>query len=409
MIEMTTPFDIFDIKDIRPEDALIFCCARTTISPETADHINSLLRHGIDWAYLIQRLIHHKVLPLVFQIFRQNFLNQIPPPVMNYLQNYYENIAKRNLFLTAKLLQLIDLLETHHIPAIPYKGPALAFLAYGNICFRQFSDLDILVDLHDYLKVRDILLAHGYRLADDYGWECSLVDNNHRVAVDLHQRIAPAQFPIYLDFHSLQQHLKALPVAGGKINTFCPEDMLLILCIQLVKDGWEYKPPQLSKICDIAELVHSYPSMDWKRVINESKKLGCQRILFVSLSVAHKLLNTPVPEVFLRILTQPYLNILANHIYNKLIYRTTSSYSGQLSMENFHFKVRERWRDKLYPYYYQLKKPLIPNEKDHDFISLPEPLSALYYFIRPIRLMRDYGRIAWYILKDKYLNRKKRC
>jgi len=50
-----------------------------------------------------------------------------------------------NFFLTKELLELLTLFEAHCIPASPYKGPALAIMAYGNLALRQFSDLNILV------------------------------------------------------------------------------------------------------------------------------------------------------------------------------------------------------------------------------------------------------------------------
>lgn len=389
------------ITDLRPEDQLLLCCARTTLSEKAAEKIKILICQDISWSYLVQSAIHHRVLPLLYQTLRQNYLNCIPIVVMNELQHHYEKIARRNLFLTAKLLQLIDLLGTHHIPVIPYKGPALAFLAYGNICLRQFGDLDILVHPHDYLKTRDLFLTHGYRLAADYSWECSLDDDSHGVRVDLHRGITPEKFPNYLDFQSLQQHLEALPVAGGKINTFCPEDILIILCIQLAKDGGGYNSLRLSKICDIAELIRSHLDMDWRRVIKKSRRLGCQIMLLVSLSVAHKLLDAPVPQLPLRSLTHPHFDILTTHIYNKLIHQAVPGDAGQLSVESFHFKVRERWRDKLYPYYYDFKLRLIPNKRDYTFFLLPESLNILYYVIRPIRLVRDYGQLAWHTLKVK--------
>jgi len=372
----------FDIADICAEDTLLLCCARTTIEEETANEIKILIRHGINWRYLVRSAIYHRVVPLLYRNLRQTSTNSIPPAVANKLQHHYEAIARRNLFLTAKLLQLIDLLEAHHIPAIPYKGPALAFLAYGDVTLRQFGDLDILVHPHDYLTTQNLLLAHGYRLAVDWGWECSLVDDSHRVCVDLHQGIMPEKFRFHLDFQSLQQRLEALPLAGGKIKTFYPEDMLLILCIQLVKDGLESNPLRLIKVCDIVELLRAYPELDWGRVLKEVRRLGCPRMLLASLSVAHKLLGASVPELPLRSVTSPNLGDLTAHICHKIIYKVG---------------------------YHRFNLTLVPNERDRAFVALPESLSALYYLIRPIRLTRDYERLAWHMLKAKYLAWKRQC
>lgn len=57
----------------------------------------------------------------------------------------------------------------------------------------------------------------------------------------------------------------------------------------------------------------------------------------------------------------------------------------------FHWRVRERYRDKLWPF---VAIPLAiarPNELDQAVVSLPASLSSLYYVVRPIRLVGKYG------------------
>lgn len=367
-----------NITNIRIEDALLLFCARTRIEEETANQIKTLIHHSINWRYLVRSAIYHRVAPLLYQSLRQTCPKSIPPAVVNKLQHHYKAIAGRNLFLTAKLLQIIDLLEANHIPAIPYKGPALAFLACSDVTLRQFGDLDILVHPHDYLTTQNLFLAHGYRLAVDWGWECTLIDDNRGIGVDLHQAILPEKFRLYLDFHSMRQRLETLPVAGGKIKTFCPEDMLIVLCLQLIKDGLESNPLRLIKVCDIAELLGAHPDLDWGRVLKEVRSLGCPQMLSVSLSVTHRLLGTPIPELPLRSVTSPNLGDLAAHICHKIIHKTD---------------------------YRRFNLTLVPNERDRALLPLPESLSALYYLVRPIRLTRDYSYLAWHILKKKYLIR----
>jgi hypothetical protein len=366
------------ITNIRIEDALLLCCARTMIEEETASQINNLLRHNINWSYLIRSATYHRVVPLLYQSLQQKFLNSIPTAVIKKLQHHYGSTVRYNLFITAQLLQLIALLETHHIPAIPYKGPALASLAYQNIGLRYFGDLDILVHPHDYLATQNLLLGRGYRLAVDWGWECTLIDDHRGICVDLHQAILPEEFRLHLDFHSMRQRLETLPVAGGRIKTFCPEDMLIVLCLQLIKDGLESNPLRLIKVCDIAELLRAYPDLDWERVLKEVRSLGCPNMLSVSLSVTHRLLGAPLPELPLMPVKSPNLGDLSAHICHKIIHKVG---------------------------YRRFNLTLVPNERDRALLPLPESLSALYYLVRPIRLTRDYSYLAWHILKKKYLIR----
>jgi hypothetical protein len=58
----------------------------------------------------------------------------------------------------------------------------------------------------------------------------------------------------------------------------------------------------------------------------------------------------------------------------------------------FHVGVRERLRDRVWPYW--MRRGALswtPNAHDRTFVSLPRWLSALYYVIRPFRLLWRHG------------------
>jgi hypothetical protein len=57
----------------------------------------------------------------------------------------------------------------------------------------------------------------------------------------------------------------------------------------------------------------------------------------------------------------------------------------------FLFLLRERWRDRLLPYALRVQRLVTPNVHDRRVIALPRPLAPLYYLVRPVRLMREYG------------------
>ena len=64
----------------------------------------------------------------------------------------------------------------------------------------------------------------------------------------------------------------------------------------------------------------------------------------------------------------------------------------QQTAHQFRWLVRERLRDKLYPHYLRyVHGVIVPCELDRRLLRLPGRLSFLYYFIRPVRLVRKYG------------------
>jgi hypothetical protein len=392
--------------NLRPEDQLLLYCARTTVDEEAASQVQVLTNQTMDWSYLVKNAVHHRVIPLLFRSLQRLCPNSVPKEVLTGLRGYCAGIGRRNLYLTAELLKLTELLQAKAVPAIPYKGPAGVFLAYGNVCLRQFNDLDILVRPNDYLKTRNLLLAEGFQLTADWGWECTLSDDRRGLHIDVHRDITPARFPVGLEASHLWERLKAVPVAGGRIRTLSAEDFLLVLCIQLIKDGWGQSPLRLGKLCDIAELLRSHSLMDWEYVRGESKSLGCQRMLNIGVCLAHEFLGAPEIKSFSYDQTQSYLKALEKHLLTKLFSSLNETYSETPSQERFYRLARERWRDRVYPDYYDLKSRFIPNDRDRAMLSLPESLDGFYYVVRPIRLMRDWALSGLATLKSKFLTWK---
>ena len=120
------------------------------------------MHSSVDWSALLELAVDHRVLPLVYTRFRGIGEGLVPPEDMEQWRMRYHASAGRSMFLATELLAVLRLFETHGITSIPFKGPALAEAAYGNVTMRQSADLDILVQEKDILRARDVLLDHGY-------------------------------------------------------------------------------------------------------------------------------------------------------------------------------------------------------------------------------------------------------
>jgi hypothetical protein len=376
------------------EEELLLCCARTSRDDQVVERIHTLLKnHAIDWPFVLERAAHHRVIPVVHASLRQIGGGLVPQQYLSELWRYRSAIARRNLFLTAELTDLFNLFKDREIPAIPFKGPLTALLAYGSLSLRQFGDLDILVDPHDYSRSRDALLTHGFRLTKNFDWQSTFVDSSGRVPVDLHRALAPLRFPFGVRARHLEDRLQTLRIGDCEVRTLGIEDTLIVLCIQLARDGlsMESAPLRLGKICDIAELLRTQPRIDWKFVRAEARRLGCRRIVALGLSVATELAGAPVPAAApIDSRDLGALQSVKGHIYyNRLYTSARCARPEPLSADRFHFLAREHWRDKIYPLYCSLRARLTPNEKDHALLALPKALEFLYYGVKPLRVAKD--------------------
>src|SRR6185437_3345379 len=185
----------------------------------------------VDWEYLFQLARRHSIVPLLYAQ-----LEHAPVPsevLAKFKQHKIENSA-RNTVLTAELCRLINLFRDEDIEAIPYKGPVLALLAYGDIALRRFVDLDVIVKKSDVLKAREILLKSGYTpskslslaqqellLRTQHNLQFSR--DHHHLIVELHWEVAPHLFASTVNGERLWQDLITVDLNGTPVKTLCAE------------------------------------------------------------------------------------------------------------------------------------------------------------------------------------------
>ena len=383
---------------IRPEIELLLCCARTCMDSRRAERLRTLLREEIDWTYLLQMALRQGVMPLLYFNLNSTCPDAVPKTTREQFRGYFHANALNNLFLAGELLKLLHLFKEHGIPAIPYKGPVLAASIYDNLTLRQFGDLDILVHEREFMKTRELLISQGYRSWYELDWQHAFVHDGTTVHVDLHKGITPWYFPFRLDFESLWQRLEPVSLADTTVVNFSPEDLLIILCVQLFRDFCD-KREQLAKVCDIAQLIYARQTLDWQRVMEQARTLHSTRIVFLGLLLASDLLGATVPEeVLLKIQGDSVVKSIAVQLSDRLFQDADISLDiseTHLSklVENafFHFRMRERLQDKFPYLLYLFQLAITPNQRDWAFLPLPTFLSSVYYLLRPMRLAETYG------------------
>lgn len=336
----------------RPEVALLLCCTQTRETPELPRRIVSVLQDDLDWEYLIHIALHHRVMPLVYQKLQALQPGSVPDPILETLRSHFYAHVGRNLFLAGRLLQIMALFERRGVSAVPYKGLVLAVSAYGSLSQRQCGDVDMLVHKRHYQTAQHLLIQHGFRRTKDFRWQSAFVDESGRVEVDLHKTLAHWEVRCPLDFAIVSTRLQRTVVLGTEIANLAPDDALLMLAIQIAKDADGGSGGcQLVKVCDIAALLRAHPDLDLTRTLRQAKRLGGERMLLFSLGLTNTLLGTTLPpDVSRRILSEPWCGRLIAHARQRLFGESTHAVADRLTTDQFRWLVRERLRDRLYPY-----------------------------------------------------------
>jgi hypothetical protein len=379
--------------DTRPEDELLVCCAKTCLDQEETLRIQSLVQKNIDWSFLIQTALKHGVISLLYQSLKKTCPDSVPADVLNQLHDYSIANTIRNMSLTDELFRILQIFELHNIPAIPYKGPVLAASVYGDIALRQFSDLDILIQERDVLKVKDLLMSQGYRpeiklnntqekVFLRFQRDCKFFRDDSRSIVEIQWGITQRYFPVVSDIKHLWERLETESIDGKDVKTFSPEDYVLILCLHGFYHCWE----RLEWICDIAELIRVHQKMDWIRVMEQARAQGIERILLLGLLLTSDLLKVAIPEeVSQKIQADSLVKSLAAKM-NRILFPEPNFSRKDFECFLLQTKIWGRLRDKVR---YCLGRLMTPNAADWT-LPLPAFLFFLYYFIRPIRLLRTY-------------------
>jgi hypothetical protein len=384
----------------RSEVELLLCCARTTLGPSTASRIATLVQQGIDWDRFRFMAFRQGVGPLVGRTLRQN-PEGVPDTVLEEWHSHVRSSARRSFLLAGRLLRLLTSLRTAGIRAIPFKGPALAVHAYGDLTLRPFVDIDVLVHKRDVAEATAVLSRLGYRQRWRHPWEIEFQDESG-ISVDLHWAIAPSYDPTPQTFDQLWTRVVPVSLLGAEVATLAPEDLLLVLSIQLAKD-WRESRQRLLQICDTAELLRCHRNLQWERVFSWAHAAGGERILLLDLLVAHELLDAPLTEAVLRgARGNPTVRALAGELEARMFpaaagtERRLKDIGLPSDSSALYVRSRERVRDKLRYFWLRagdrIRLTVYPSQSDRAFLPLPAGLGFLYYFVRPARVLSRWIR-----------------
>ncbi|MGB7443771.1 MAG: lasso peptide biosynthesis B2 protein, partial [Coleofasciculaceae cyanobacterium] len=303
-------------KQWPPEIELLLYCSRSCIDTATAERVENLLQQDLDWNYLLQQACEHRVFLLLHQNLILNYPQLIPQNILPQLQAYCSLRTARNLATSKQLCQLLDLFNHHQLKVIPFKGPVLAAFAYNNLALREFCDLDLLIDEKDYPQVKELLITQGYKPQTQPRWGQNM--KGKRGNLDLHWQLTPPCFPYRVDFPQLWQRCQTISILNQPVNVLSPEDLLLILCVQIFKDV-HYRQERLIKICDIAELIGTN-CLDWGVVSQQAQIKGSERLLLFGLGITQQLFGVEIPLEFQQKITNDrvvysYINHASQHLF----------------------------------------------------------------------------------------------
>jgi Uncharacterised nucleotidyltransferase len=368
------------------EAELLFATARVRISQKAAERIRALVREDLNWIHLIQLAMQHETTALLYWNLQRLCPDSVPAGVLKPLAARYNAQASEAQFRAGELVRILAALDERGLLAVAYKGPVLSQRLYGSLGLREFSkssDLDLLVRQRDLPKAKAVIVDYGY---EEYSqtereWIFRQRDSGRFLELQWHFTTHLCRVPD--DPERFIQRFETVPLGDATVRSLPLEVYFLVLCLHATKHKWR----TLKLICDIAEILAS-PEVDWDYVVRQANALGVRRMLALGVLLSQDPLGVPAPQPLLRGLKiDRAARQLAAQCRAELLKEPDDRWRLHADIR-FMLKARERRYDEMKLFFQDWLWPeTMPDDEDRRFLPIPRSLSALYYVVRPMRLV----------------------
>lgn len=372
---------------------LVLACAAASFSAQGAGRVHELLPGELNWEEVVALAERHGLLSVVYT--QLAAWDGVSESAIRQLRTLVEQNARQTLWLTQLLGKILSAFCDLHIVALPYKGPVLAELLYGNVTLRQYSDLDILIRPADVARSRGVLAELGLtstsHLTSQHekaqlasGYEEVYDAARSKNVVEIQWRVLPRFYTIDFDMEAMFARARNVSMGDQELQTLSTEDLLLVLCAHAAKHCWA----KLSWIRDIAELARSAET-NWDRVLADCGRLGIRRIVGISFLLANQLLGAYLPDAIREAAKQdPEIRTSSMRLAAMLAAGVDPAVD---SPEYFRLmvEVREKWTHKVL---FVSRLATTPAVSEWSLVNLPGPMFPFYRVVRigrlALRLMR---------------------
>ena len=325
--------------DPNPEGRFLAALARLRPRIEDLAAARGIATGGLDADRLIRLVDSNRLAPLLYRNLKAGgFDTVLPPETMSALQQRLLQEVLRGARLEQETRRLLEQFYRRGVRVILLRGLAVGEAVYGDGSLRPYSDLDLLLLKEDLPAAKELLREAGYgpsakSLEDGYYERQHLhllyVHRTTGVMAEIHWALDHRFTPWLVDYAEIFRDARAGTIAGAPALTLSPEDMLLSLCLHLVKHGpcmelLLERPDAAERILgagwwihvlDVAEaLERGRGTLDWNRAADKARRWNIGAAVRASLRCAGQLLQAPVPDGLVEDLGTPPTGRLARRL-----------------------------------------------------------------------------------------------
>ena len=364
---------------------ILLVCARETLTPDQAGHIQALCGQVEDWQRFVQQAEFRMIVPLVYRHLGALPEGSVPQACLAELKRRTVKVAMRNLAMIAVHHRLVrEVLEPLGVSYVFFKGPSLAYRYYRDPGLRQFRDIDLLVPRRHMLQVGQRLREAGYRSHKHVAWSTDDGLLFLQRFVGMMDWISPEgvliEMPSSLDdwnrlpTDEIIAEAGTVDLAGLSVPVPADADFLCYLCKHHSRHHWA----RLHWIADLnAILAHADFDLDAAR--QRARRRGFERTVAAAFAI-QKAAAAPEPWKF------GFADPFAHELFRHCLVNLEGDFEQELALRRSfpatsididanQRRRRHRWSRNVARF----------NPRGEDFLQLPLPARwhGLYYLLRP--------------------------
>lgn len=386
---MGTPSTSNRYERLRSSACTLLELLRPASGPGAATRVRDLSPQA--WNELFALARQHNVAPLLQRALRASgALGELPNDIRRRLEEERRATALDNLRNYGQFQRIARALRERGVPVIALKGLHLAELVYRDISLRPMSDLDLLVPHSQLESAVAALLALEFDLNRGLssGYDVGLSHRRLGILVEVHWTLAQPAEPYTPPIEDIWRSAEPARLGDADAQVMSPEFLLLHVCAHLAYH--HLFSFDLRSLCDIAEIVHAYPALDWAAVVDRGRRHGWGRGVAAALRLARDHLGADVPAESLAAIGGDALDpeLLADAL-EQLGTFSEIPHVLQFSPNLMALKSPIGWRAKIATLWNRI---FVPRADLARLYGVPEHSARidLYYAIRLRDLVRSY-------------------
>ncbi len=271
---------------------------------------------AINWDKLIAFAAHQNILTIIYYVLsKEQLLGKIPSEKRNELEKDFIGKAAFTLQYESLLREISTSFYQEGIPFVIIKGPTIALELYKPSDVRPYGDLDLLIKSQDYVKAKELLSKHEFRMAHPETeshrrtyWNSVdfYLASNQKIAIDLHwDTLMTSWGRNFFTDQEIWKHIRYLEFYGTRLPVLNPIVLIPHLCLHL---AFHHQFGKLQTLCDLDLAVQKFNSdVDWEKMLEMSYEMKIWRAMIFSLRLSENLLGTEFPSAIKRALKRKTL------------------------------------------------------------------------------------------------------